>query len=77
MHQCQRVVVICFRGLSDIMTRNFLDSPKHWQDRAEETRTKAELLWYDDKKKQRMLRIAAEYERLAEWTVQRQQGSSG
>ena len=59
------------------MMRNFLDNPKHWQDRAEETRTKAELLWYDEKEKQRMLRIAAEYDRLAEWAVQRQQGSSG
>jgi hypothetical protein len=59
------------------MMRSFLDNPQHWQDRAEETRTKAELLWHDEKEKQRMLRIAAEYDRLAERAVQWQQGSRG
>jgi len=44
---------------------DFLKNEKHWRDRAEETRIKAERTW-NDSQKQMLLRVAAEYERLAE-----------
>lgn len=44
---------------------NYLNNAKHWRDRAEETRIKAEQSWYDEQK-ERLLRIAKEYDRLAE-----------
>jgi hypothetical protein len=42
-----------------------LDDPQHWRSRAEEARTVAEQL-ADPDAKRTMLRIAADYERLAE-----------
>ena len=45
---------------------DFLRNPKHWRDRAEATRAKADSLWRDDPQKQRLLRVAAEYDQLAE-----------
>jgi len=42
----------------------YLNNAKHWRDRAEETRAKADLSWQEEAK-QRMLRIAFEYDRLA------------
>jgi hypothetical protein len=42
-----------------------LANPKHWRDRAEETRVVAERT-YDDEVRTRLLRIVQEYERLAE-----------
>ncbi|MBR0695821.1 hypothetical protein [Bradyrhizobium lablabi] len=44
---------------------NFLHNPKHWRDRAEETRTKA-ARFYNVELKRRMLRIAEEYEKIAD-----------
>jgi hypothetical protein len=49
---------------------NFLKNPKHWRDRAEETRAKAESMWRDDAQKQKLLRVAAEYDQLAERAAQ-------
>ena len=49
---------------------NFLKNPKHWRDRAEETRAKAERLWRDDAQKRKLLRVAAEYDQLAERAAQ-------
>lgn len=46
------------------MSDSYLNNVKHWQDRAEETRAKAEQ-YRSDESKQRMLRIADEYDRLA------------
>jgi hypothetical protein len=45
--------------------KSFLNDPKHWRDRAEQTRTKAAWFWKDSEK-QRMMRIAEEYDRLAD-----------
>ena len=45
---------------------DFLRNANHWRDRAEETRAKAERFAIAKTEKERLLRIAAEYERLAE-----------
>lgn len=45
---------------------NLLTNPDHWRKRAEECRTIADTIRYDDVSKQRLLRIAAEYDRMAE-----------
>ena len=50
---------------------NYLNNPRHWRDRAEETRTKAGKVWYDEESRQRLLRIAQEYERLADHAAER------
>lgn len=50
---------------------NFLHNPKHWRDRAEETRTKAALLYRVDAKR-RMLKIAMEYDKLADQAAELQ-----
>ena len=49
---------------------SYLNNPKYWRDRAEKTRAIAEQCW-NDEEKQRMLRIAHEYERLAELAAER------
>jgi hypothetical protein len=43
-----------------------MKNPRFWRDRAEETRTKAEGFRLAESDKQRLLRVAAEYERLAD-----------
>ena len=45
--------------------KNPLYDPKHWQKRAEATRVKAKGL-SDEGVRQRLLRVAEEYERLAQ-----------
>ncbi|KRQ99676.1 hypothetical protein CQ12_17085 [Bradyrhizobium jicamae] len=52
------------------MGYKYLNDPKHWRDRAEETRLKAEKCW-EEESKQRMLRIANEYDRLADHAADR------
>lgn len=47
-----------------------LQNPDHWRERAEETRTKADGFCFNEKERQRMLRIAAEYDQLAGWAEQ-------
>jgi hypothetical protein len=47
-----------------------LDSPEHWRSRAEEARSIADHL-SDPESKRTMLRIAADYERLADHAEQR------
>jgi hypothetical protein len=49
---------------------DFLTNPKHWQQRAQQTRAKAEGLLRDDAQKQKLLRVAAEYDQLAERAAQ-------
>lgn len=49
---------------------SYLNNPKHWRERAEEARVKAEQFW-NESEKQRMLRIAEEYDRLAERAADR------
>jgi hypothetical protein len=43
-----------------------MKNPRFWRDRAEETRTKAEAFRLAESDKQRLLKVAAEYERLAD-----------
>jgi hypothetical protein len=47
------------------MPETLLDDPEHWRGRAEEARSIAEQLT-DPESKRTMLRIAGDYERLAE-----------
>ena len=47
-----------------------INDPKHWRARAEEARTVADDMT-DEKSKQMMLRIAADYEELARRAEQR------
>ena len=56
-------------------TSSSLD-PKHWRDRAEATRAKAELDYRLDEKL-RLLRIAEEYDRLAERAAELQRAEQG
>jgi hypothetical protein len=44
--------------------KNFVYDPDHWRDRAEKTRVKAESFAYRQSK-DRLLKIAEEYDRLA------------
>jgi hypothetical protein len=56
------------------MPASFINDPAHWRQRAEEARTIAEEM-SDLNSKDAMLRIAKDYERLAERTEQRGKGS--
>jgi hypothetical protein len=56
------------------MPASFINDPAHWRRRAEETRTIAEQMG-DLQSKDAMLRIAKDYERLAERAEQRGKGS--
>lgn len=53
----------------------FINDPEHWRNRAEEARTLADQM-SDEASKQTMLRIAADYDRLAERAALRAQGVS-
>jgi hypothetical protein len=55
--------------------QSFLDDPKHWRDRAEEARTRADQL-ADSRSKSAMLRIADDYELLANRAEARALGQS-
>jgi hypothetical protein len=43
-----------------------IKTPKYWRDRANATRAKAHQLRYDPREMRRMLRVAEEYEKLAD-----------
>ena len=47
------------------MSTNSLYNPKHWRKRADATRIKAAAL-ADERSRQKLLRVAEEYERLAQ-----------
>jgi hypothetical protein len=53
----------------EVMT-DVLKDPGHWRERAEETRTKAAHFVYDEQQKQRLQRVAAEYDQLADRAAQ-------
>jgi hypothetical protein len=57
----------------ETMPLSHINDPKHWRGRAEEARTLADHM-NDTESKAAMLRIAQDYERLAEWTEQRGKG---
>jgi CHASE3 domain sensor protein len=52
------------------LTRKLMNNPKHWRDRAEETRVHAEQM-YAPEARRLMLEIAAGYDRLAEEAEER------
>jgi hypothetical protein len=59
----------------DSVSPSFINDPKHWRDRAQESRARAEQL--DDlEAKATMLRIAADYDQLAERAEQRARGET-
>ena len=47
------------------MSDSYLYNPKHWHDRATDSRVKAELSWLRGESKDRLLKVAAEYDRIA------------
>ena len=55
------------------MKPELFDDPAHWRARAEEARTLADQM-HDDKSRKTMLRIAADYERLAKHADARAKG---
>ncbi|KRR10520.1 hypothetical protein CQ10_40815 [Bradyrhizobium valentinum] len=56
--------------------RDPIKEPKYWRDRAEATRTKAkQLRCYNLREMQRMLRVAEEYDRLADLAANWQSNS--
>jgi hypothetical protein len=55
------------------MPASFINDPAHWRQRAEEARTIAEQM-SDPNSKDAMLRIAKDYERLAERAEERGKG---
>jgi hypothetical protein len=55
------------------MPTHFINDPKHWRDRAEEARTLADQM-KDLESKAAMLRIAKDYDHLAERAEQRAKG---
>jgi hypothetical protein len=57
------------------MPSSFINDPQHWRGRAEEARTLAEQM-SDETSKQMMLRIADDYDRLAERAEQRARHSA-
>jgi hypothetical protein len=58
------------------MSESFLLNPKHWRDRAAKTRARAEMSQRDDDQTKKLLRVAEEYDRLAE-RAERQQAQVG
>ena len=57
------------------MPASFINDPEHWRHRAEEMRTLADDM-KDEISKQMMLRIAQDYERLAQRAEERAKRSS-
>jgi len=53
------------------MSRDLLEDPAHWRARAEEARTLADQMKHDEKSRQTMLRIVADYERMAKHAEER------
>jgi hypothetical protein len=56
-------------------SRSFLNDPAHWRDRAEEARTRAEQI-NDPRSRKMMLRVADDYELLANRAETRVSGRS-
>jgi hypothetical protein len=56
------------------MPASYINDPAHWRQRAEEARILAEQM-NDEKSKQMMLRIADDYDRLAQRAKDRAKGS--
>jgi hypothetical protein len=50
--------------------KSILQNPDYWRERAEETRTKAESFRIDKAQKQKLLKLAEEYDRLARYAEQ-------
>jgi hypothetical protein len=46
--------------------KNPMENPNHWRQRADQTRAKADQIWRDTRFKRHLLRVAEEYDRLAQ-----------
>jgi hypothetical protein len=57
------------------MPASFINDPKHWRDRAEQMRTLAEAM-KDQISREMVLRIAQDYEKLAQRAAERSKGMS-
>jgi hypothetical protein len=57
------------------MPASFINDPEYWRDRAKEKRLLAEAM-KDQISKEKILRIARDYERLAQQAEERSKGSS-
>jgi hypothetical protein len=53
------------------MNPDLFDDPAHWYARAEEARTLADQMKHDEKSREAMLRIVADYERMAKHAEER------
>ncbi len=58
----------------DVVPSHFINDPAHWRQRAKEARALADQM-DDPQSKQAMMRIAEDYERLAERAARRATGS--
>ncbi len=56
--------------VANMPDQSLLTNPKHWRDRAEKTRAVAGTA-YNEEAKSRLLKIAIEYERLADYAETR------
>lgn len=56
--------------------RDPIKEPKYWRDRAEATRVKAKR-YYDPRQIRRMLRVAEEYDKIADRAEEWQRGGEG
>jgi hypothetical protein len=61
-------------GARNVMSH--INDPKHWRHRAAEARAMAESLTDDPEAKQQMLKVAADYEKLAKRAEERSAGVS-
>jgi hypothetical protein len=68
----ERPAAAALRGL--FVPSHFINDPAHWRQRAKEARTLAEQI-NDQASKEAMLRIAQDYDRLAERATRRAKGS--
>jgi len=57
------------------MPKGLLDNPEYWRARAEETRVVAESM-QDEESREMMLRIASDYEHMAERAEERSKGKA-
>src|SRR5262249_16700830 len=70
------VLELLRRGLeSETMPASYINDPDHWRQRAEEMRALAAEM-NEEERKTVMLRLAADYDRLAERAAQRADGHS-
>jgi hypothetical protein len=66
---------VSLKALGLLVPASFINDPEHWRQRAEEARRLAEQI-NDSAAKETMLRVAADYDRLATRAEERAKGLS-